>query len=79
MRLGGGGRHRDSPPSPQPERSRRWDCPPLPHTSGKSLNIREITPFVCSMHCKYFCWFVHFKIGHGGLLACFRITGKNID
>lgn len=33
MRLGGGGRHRDSPPSPQPERSRRWDCPPLPLTS----------------------------------------------
>ena len=37
MRFGGGGRHRDSPPSPQPpqpERSRRRGCPPPPRTSG---------------------------------------------
>lgn len=44
MRLGGGGRHRDSPPSPPPprppqpppqrERSRCRDCPPPPRTPG---------------------------------------------
>lgn len=42
MRLGGGGRHRDSPPSPplppqpppQRERSRCRDCPPPPGQSG---------------------------------------------